>query len=87
MELVAVLEIVLGVVVVHHVDLGLGRDAEHRDQRRDRRVALAGDGFLVGGDQRAFVQRHALRPEEQLGRAQHVRIVAIVERVAQDDVH
>ena len=37
-ELVAVLEIMLGVVVVHHVDLGLGRNAEHRDQRRDRRA-------------------------------------------------
>ena len=86
-ELVAVLEIVLGVVVVHHVDLGLGRNAEHRDERRHRRVALAGDRFLVGGDQRAFVQGHALRPEEQLGRAQHVGIVAVVERVAQDDVH
>ena len=32
-------------------------------------------------------KRHALRPEEQLGRAQHIGIVAIVERVAQDDVH
>ena len=87
MELVAVLEIVLGVVVVHHVDLGLWGNAEHRDQRRHRRRALAGDSLLVGGDQRAFVQGHALRPEEQLGRAKHVRIVAIVERIAQNDVH
>ena len=47
----------------------------------------AGDRLLVGGDQRAFVQGHALRPEEQLGGAQHERIVAAVERVAQDHVH
>ena len=87
MEAVAVLEIVPGVVVVHHVDLGLRRNAQHRDQRRDRRVARAGDGFLVGGDQRAFVQGQALRTEEQLGRAQHIGVVAAIERIAQDDVH
>ena len=86
MEPVAVLEIVIGVVVVHDVDLGFGRDPQHRDQRRYRRVAFACDGFFVGRDQRALVQRHALRPEEQLGRAQHVRVVAAVERVAQDHV-
>ena len=33
------------------------------------------------------MQRHALRAEEHLGGAQHERIVAAVERVAQDHVH
>ena len=49
--------------------------------------AVPRDGFLVGGDQRAFVQGHALRAEEQLGGAQHERILAAVERIAQDHVH
>ena len=40
----------------------------------------AGDRLLVGGDQRAVVHGQALRPEEQLGRAQHVGVVAAVER-------
>ena len=87
MEQVAVLEIVLGVLLRHHVDLGLGRNAEHRDQRRGRRLRRAGDGLLVGGDQRAFVQGHALGAEEQFGGAQHERVLAAVERVAQDHVH
>ena len=52
----------------------------------DLRV-LAGDGFLVGGDQRAFVGGEPLRPEEHLRRAQHVGVVAVVEHVAQDRVH
>ena len=33
------------------------------------------------------MHRHALRAEEQFGGAQHVRIIALIERVTQDEVH
>ena len=44
------------------------------------------DHLGVGEQQRAVVRRGALRPEEQLGRAQHVGVLAAVEGVAQDEV-
>ena len=43
--------------------------------------------FLVRRDQRALMQGHALGAEEQFSGAQHERILASIERIAQDDVH
>ena len=45
---------------------------------------MPGDGLLVGRDQRAFVQRQPLRPEEHFGGAQDAGVLAAVEHVAQD---
>ncbi len=86
-EPVAAFPIVVGVVVIEHVDIGRRRQSEHRDQRRDRLLAGALDCLKVGRDQRAVVHRELLRTEEHLGRAQDEDIVAAVEDVAQDDVH
>ena len=86
-EQVAALPVALGIVVVEHVDLARGRQAEHGDERRDRLRSRARDRLLVGGDQRALVHRQPLRPEEQLRRAQHEDVLAAVEHVAQDHVH
>ncbi len=86
-EQIAALPIGTGIVLVEHVDLGRSRQSEHRHQRRQRLVAEAGDGLLVGRHQRALVQRQLLRPEKQLGGTQHERIVAVVQHVAQDHVH
>jgi hypothetical protein len=44
------------------------------------------DDLGIGEKHRAFMERDLLRPEEQLGRAKHVRIGTSVERVAQDEV-
>ena len=87
-EQIAALAIVLRIVVRS------SRRSRPRPECRASRPAAkpacrrrAGDRFLVGGDQRAFVQGHALRAEEQFGGAQHERILAAVERIAQDHVH
>ena len=86
-EAVAALPIAVGVVVVENVDLGFGRNAEHRHQRRHRRRYCAADGFLVGGDQRAFVQGDALRCGRTVRRRAARAHRHAVERVAQDHVH
>ena len=44
------------------------------------------DHLRVGEEQRAVMERRPLRPEEQLGRAQHVRVLAVFQGVAQDQV-
>ncbi len=83
-EAIAPLPIVLRVIVGQDVDLRARGNSQHGDERRQRRGAGAGDGFLVGGDQGAFMGRHSLRAKEQLRRAQHERIAAAVEGVAQN---
>ncbi len=43
--------------------------------------------LFVGEQKRAIVDRKPLRPEEHLRRAQHERILLLVERIAQDRMH
>src|SRR5260370_20114004 len=85
-ELLATLPIVVCVAIRQHVDFGTGWKSQHRYERRKRRRAYPSDCLLVGCEQRALVQRHSLWPEKQLGGTQYERVLATVQRVAQDDV-
>jgi hypothetical protein len=76
-----------GVGVVEDVEFGRGLLAQHRDKRRVWRAALMRlDHLRIGEQHRAVVEGDALRAEEQFRGAQHVRVLATVERVAQDEV-
>src|SRR5439155_1132936 len=68
-ETIAALKILLGVLLLQHVDRVGSKQAEHRDERRDRGAVSAGDQLLVGRERRALVQGNPMRAEQQLGRA------------------
>ena len=79
-----------GVFIVHDIHLTERLRLEHGRERRRMHVVLGVllrlDDFRVGQQQRPIVDGYLLAAIEQLGCAQRVRIVAALERIAQDQM-
>src|SRR5262245_34284632 len=86
-EKIAPTPVALCVIARQNVDLRCRRYAEHRHEGRQWSRARAAEGFLVSADQRSFVRRESLRAKEELGSAEHKRVTAAIEGIAQNHVN
>ena len=84
-EAVAALPVACGVVIVEHVDLG--PQAAARALPRAAMNGGSADMFLVGRDQRSVMNRQALRTKKHFRGAQQIGVIALIEHIAQDEVH
>ena len=86
-EPVAAFPIATGIVAIDNVDISLGWNAKHLNQRRYRPGIAAAHCLFVGCKQRTFMQRDTLGAEKQFRGTQHTRILHVIKRIAQNDVH
>src|SRR6476620_5501484 len=84
---IAALPIVAFILLVEDVNICSRRQSEHGDKRGQRPASDSRDGFLIGGQERAFMERELLRPEEQLPGTQNKGIAARIQRIPKNEVH
>src|SRR5262249_14460826 len=77
----------LSVIARQNVDLRGRRYAQPGHAGRQWRRRSAAEGFVVRGDQRSSPRRESLRAKEERGSAEHKRVTAGIERIAENHVN